>query len=62
MSELLYWRFGNAEPTPRALILDEGPAGAGETALRKLQVLLNCYAQPEQAFLSKPRVLKVQTL
>jgi ATP-dependent helicase/nuclease subunit B len=60
VTELIYWRFGAAEPTPRALSLDEGPAGAGETALRKLQILLNRYAQPEQAFLSKPRVLKVR--
>lgn len=60
VTELVYWRFGNADPTPRALDLEEGPAGAGEGALRKLQSLLNRYAQPEQAFLSKPRVLKVR--
>ncbi|MBS0384790.1 MAG: PD-(D/E)XK nuclease family protein, partial [Proteobacteria bacterium] len=59
VTELVYWRFGNADPTPRALALEAGPAGAGEAALRALEGLLARYARPDQPFLSKPRVLKV---
>ncbi len=53
-SELSYWRFGNAEPTPKPLALDAH--GEGEKALAALEALLHRYAQAEQAFLSKPRV------
>jgi len=53
-TELGYWRFGNAEPTPRPLELDA--AGEAEKALKALEALLHRYAQADQAFLSKPRV------
>jgi ATP-dependent helicase/nuclease subunit B len=60
VTELIYWRFGGADPTPRALKLDADVAEAGEAALANLQALLQRYASPEQPFLSKPRVLKVK--
>jgi ATP-dependent helicase/nuclease subunit B len=60
VTELIYWRFGGADPTPRALKLDAEVAEAGEVALANLQALLQRYASPEQPFLSKPRVLKVK--
>lgn len=53
---LIYWRFGGADPKPRALKLDLPPHAAGEEALAKLNALLRRYANPEQPFLSKPRV------
>src|SRR5262249_17463334 len=58
VTELIYWRFGGADPTPRAIKLD--PTQAGEEALENLQGMLKKYANAEQAFLSKPRVLKVK--
>ncbi len=59
-TELIYWRFGNAQPTPRAVELDNGPHLAGEDALASLRGLLARYADPKQPFLSKPRVLRVK--
>jgi ATP-dependent helicase/nuclease subunit B len=54
VSELIYWRFGGSDPTPRTL---KGDAFAmGEEALANLAVLLKKYAREEQPFLSKPRV------
>ncbi|MFT3728277.1 MAG: double-strand break repair protein AddB [Terricaulis sp.] len=58
VTELIYWRFGGADPTPRAIKLD--PTQAGEDALENLQAMLARYANADQAFLSKPRVLKVR--
>jgi ATP-dependent helicase/nuclease subunit B len=59
-SELIYFRFGNAEPAPRAVKLADGAAVAGERALKSLEGMLAKYAQAGQAFLSKPRVLKIR--
>ncbi len=59
-TELIYWRFGSSEPTPRAVNVDDGPYEAGEKALAALRGLLTRYAEPAQPFLSKPRVLKVR--
>jgi ATP-dependent helicase/nuclease subunit B len=59
-SELIYWRFGNAQPTPRAVELEDGPHAAGQRALASLRGLLARYADPNQPFLSKPRVLKIR--
>jgi ATP-dependent helicase/nuclease subunit B len=56
VTELIYWRFGGADPTPRAVDLDDGPQQAAEKALAALRGLLQRYADPEQPFLSKPRV------
>jgi ATP-dependent helicase/nuclease subunit B len=53
-TELAYWRVGNNEPTPQALRID--PQAEAEKALAALRGLLARYAQPEQPFLSKPRV------
>jgi ATP-dependent helicase/nuclease subunit B len=53
-SELLYWRFGNAEPTPKPL--DVAPMVEAEKALAALVALLARYAEPGQPFLCKPRV------
>jgi ATP-dependent helicase/nuclease subunit B len=55
-TELGYWRFGNAEPTPKPLDLKDGAHNAGEKALSALRGLLARYAEPDQPFLSKPRV------
>ncbi|MGQ0534132.1 MAG: double-strand break repair protein AddB [Caulobacteraceae bacterium] len=55
-TELGYWRFGNAEPTPKPLDLDGGAHAAGEKALSALRSLLARYAEADQPFLSKPRV------
>ena len=60
VTELIYWRFGGAEPTPRAVKLEATAEEAGEEALAALQGLLKRYADPAQPFLSKPRVLKVR--
>jgi ATP-dependent helicase/nuclease subunit B len=59
-NELIYWRFGNAQPTPRAIVLDEGPHAAAMRALASLRGMLARYADAKQPFLSKPRVLKVR--
>jgi ATP-dependent helicase/nuclease subunit B len=53
-TELCYWRFGNAEPTPKPLDLDAHEEA--EKALKALEGLLHRYAQADQPFLSKPRV------
>jgi ATP-dependent helicase/nuclease subunit B len=53
-TELSYWRFGNAEPTPKPLDVDAQEEG--EKALNALESLLHRYAQADQPFLSKPRV------
>jgi ATP-dependent helicase/nuclease subunit B len=54
--ELIYWRFGGADPAPRIVSLDVGAHAQGEAALAELEKLLRRYAEPDQAFLSKPRV------
>lgn len=54
--ELIYWRFGGANPAPRIVRVEGGVHAAGERALASLEGLLSRYALPEQAFLSKPRV------
>jgi ATP-dependent helicase/nuclease subunit B len=53
-TELTYWRFGNAEPTPKPLALDA--VAEAEKALAALRGLLARYAEADQPFLSKPRV------
>jgi ATP-dependent helicase/nuclease subunit B len=53
-TELSYWRFGNAEPAPKALALDAD--AEGKKALSALRGLLQRYAEADQPFLSKPRV------
>jgi len=58
-TELIYWRFGNAEPTPRSVELESGVPEAAREALKELRALLARYAKPDQAFYSKPRVLRV---
>jgi ATP-dependent helicase/nuclease subunit B len=55
-SELIYWRFGGADPAPRAVKLEDGAHEAGEEAFASLRGLLKRYADPSQPFLSKPRV------
>ena len=57
--ELIYWRFGNAQPTPRSVELESGVPEAAREALKALRSLLARYAQEDQAFFSKPRVLRV---
>jgi len=57
--ELIYWRFGNAQPTPRSVELESGVPEAAREALKALRGLLARYAAEDQAFLSKPRVLRV---
>jgi ATP-dependent helicase/nuclease subunit B len=59
-TELIYWRFGGADPAPRAIALEQGAHAAGLEALAALKALLRYYADPEKPFLSKPRVLKVR--
>lgn len=54
--ELIYWRLGNADPTPRALELEQSAYESGEQALASLIGLLAHYAQEDKPFLSKPRV------
>lgn len=53
-TELSYWRFGNADPTPKPLDLDA--MEEAEKALKAFEGLLQRYAQSDQPFLSKPRV------
>jgi ATP-dependent helicase/nuclease subunit B len=55
-SELIYWRFGGAKPAPHVVSAQGGPIAAAEKALNALRGLLLKYAQPAQAFYSKPRV------
>jgi ATP-dependent helicase/nuclease subunit B len=55
-SELVYWRIGNADPTPREVALAKGTYEASEDALKSLIALLGRYADASQPFLSKPRV------
>jgi len=55
-NELIYWRFGNADPTPRAVSVEEGVYESSEQALASLRGLLARYAEEAQPFLSKPRV------
>lgn len=57
-SELIYWRFGNADPTPKPLDLDA--MAEADKALTALKGLLERYAKAEQPFLSKPRVLLIK--
>ncbi|PZO55558.1 MAG: double-strand break repair protein AddB [Alphaproteobacteria bacterium] len=60
VSELIYWRFGGADPTPREIDLEKPVHEAAAEALAALRGLLTKYASAEQPFLSKPRVLKVK--
>jgi ATP-dependent helicase/nuclease subunit B len=53
-SELLYWQFGGSDPTPQPI--DLVAMDEAEKALSALRGLLQRYADPEQPFLSKPRV------
>ncbi|HVY84541.1 MAG TPA: double-strand break repair protein AddB [Caulobacterales bacterium] len=55
-SELVYWRFGGADPGARVIDLDMSAHEAGEKALAELEKLLRRYAERDQPFLSKPRV------
>ncbi|MES1200777.1 MAG: double-strand break repair protein AddB [Pseudomonadota bacterium] len=55
-SELIYWRFGGADPGARLLDLEMSAHEAGEKALAELERLLRRYGEREQPFLSKPRV------
>ncbi|MEZ5996495.1 MAG: double-strand break repair protein AddB [Hyphomonadaceae bacterium] len=55
-TELGYFRFGGADPTPKPLALKESAHATGEQALAALRGLLGRYAEPDQPFLSKPRV------
>ncbi len=59
-TELVYWRFGGAQPTPRAVALEEGPHEASKKALASLRGMLARYAEPNQPFLSKPRVFRIK--
>lgn len=54
VTELTYWRVGNAEPTPKPLAVDA--IEEAENALAALKGLLARYGQADQPFLSKPRV------
>lgn len=54
--ELIYWRFGGADPEPRKVILESDVMTAADAALKALEALLKQYAEPTRAFLSKPRV------
>jgi ATP-dependent helicase/nuclease subunit B len=54
--ELIYWQFGGAKPAPRSVAAEGGAAAAAGKALLALRGLLEKYAQPGQAFFSKPRV------
>lgn len=60
VSELIYWRFGGADPTPREVDVEEPVHEAATKALEALRGLLTRYAAADQPFLSKPRVLKVK--
>ncbi|MBX9746117.1 MAG: double-strand break repair protein AddB [Hyphomonadaceae bacterium] len=60
VSELIYWRFGGADPTPRAVSVDEPIDEAAAKALIALRGLLERYASAAQPFLSKPRVLRTK--
>jgi ATP-dependent helicase/nuclease subunit B len=53
---IIYWRFGGGDPTAHEVKLDGSAYEAGEEALSSLRGLLQRYADPEQAFLCKPRV------
>lgn len=55
-TELVYWQFGGAKPAPQIVAAEGGPALAAEKALANLRGLLAKYADPKQAFYSKPRV------
>jgi ATP-dependent helicase/nuclease subunit B len=54
--DLIYWRFGGADPKPRAVKFETSVEEAAEEALQNLQALLARYSEPDQAFYSKPRV------
>lgn len=53
-TELIYWRFGNADPMSQPLELNA--MEEAEKALSSLREMLARYADPTQPFLSKPRV------
>lgn len=55
-TELIYWQFGGSKPAPHLVDAEGGPVLAAETALASLRSLLARYANPDQAFYSKPRV------
>ncbi|MBC7768075.1 MAG: double-strand break repair protein AddB [Phycisphaerales bacterium] len=55
-TELVYWQFGGSKPAPQIVDAEGGPVLAAEQALTNLRGLLTKYADPQQAFFSKPRV------
>lgn len=55
-TELGYFRFGSADPTPKPLTFETGAHAAGEATFAALRGLLAHYASPDKPFLSKPRV------
>jgi ATP-dependent helicase/nuclease subunit B len=55
-TELVYWQFGGSKPATQLVDAEGGPAAAAEKALANLRRLLAKYADPAQAFYSKPRV------
>jgi len=55
-TELIYWQFGGSKPEPHLVDAEGGPVLAAEKALTSLRGLLARYADPNQAFYSKPRV------
>lgn len=55
-TELVYWQFGGSKPAPQIVGAEGGPVLAAEKALSNLRELLEKYADPKQAFYSKPRV------
>lgn len=55
-TELVYWQFGGSKPAPQIVGAEGGPVLAAEKALTNLRGLLEKYADPKQAFYSKPRV------
>jgi ATP-dependent helicase/nuclease subunit B len=54
-AQLIYWRFGGAEPGARIVKLESPAADAAESALAALIELLARYGDESQAFFSKPR-------
>lgn len=55
-TELIYWQFGGSKPAPQDVDVEGGIVAGAEKALTSLRALLARYANPEQAFYSKPRV------
>ncbi|MGE0045005.1 MAG: PD-(D/E)XK nuclease family protein, partial [Hyphomonadaceae bacterium] len=53
--ELIYWRFSGSGAGPNTVALETSVEQAADDALAKLNALLDRYADPRLAFLSKPR-------